>query len=112
MTPSARSANLIAGDGTKNGFSAPNKKPGTNQNDYLTGKAPYKSDELSVPVASLPIASLRWRMGGVPPLGYRVANHKLVVIDSEAMRRFTVGGSGKSVARCHRTVLAYWKFVS
>ena len=27
-----------------------------------------------------------------------------------AERRFTVGGSGKSVARCHRTVLAYWKF--
>ena len=24
-----------------------------------------------------------------------------------AERRFTVGGSGKSVARCHRTVLAY-----
>jgi hypothetical protein len=24
-------------------------------------------------------------------------------------RRFTVGGSGKSVARCHRTVLAYWE---
>jgi hypothetical protein len=23
-----------------------------------------------------------------------------------------VGGSGKSVARCHRTVLAYWKFES
>src|ERR1700757_857894 len=29
-----------------------------------------------------------------------------------AERRFTVGGSGKSVARCHRTVLAYWKFES
>src|ERR1700741_3320540 len=29
-----------------------------------------------------------------------------------AKRRFTVGGSGKSVARCHRTVLAYWKFES
>jgi len=43
LTPSARSANLIAGDGTKNGLSAPNKEPGTNQNDYLTGKAPYKS---------------------------------------------------------------------
>src|ERR1700746_391100 len=28
-----------------------------------------------------------------------------------AESRFTVGGSGKSVARCHRTVLAYWKFV-
>ena len=23
-----------------------------------------------------------------------------------------LGGSGKSVARCHRTVLAYWKFES
>ena len=29
-----------------------------------------------------------------------------------AKRRFTGGGSGKSVARCHRTVLAYWKFES
>jgi hypothetical protein len=29
-----------------------------------------------------------------------------------AERRFTVGGSRKSVARCHRTVLAYWKFES
>ena len=42
LTPSARSANLIAGDGTKNGFPAPNKEPATNQNNYLTGKAPYK----------------------------------------------------------------------
>ena len=29
-----------------------------------------------------------------------------------AERRFMVGGSGKSVGRCHRTVLAYWKFES
>ena len=29
-----------------------------------------------------------------------------------AERCLTVGGSGKSVARCHRTVLAYWKFES
>jgi hypothetical protein len=29
-----------------------------------------------------------------------------------AERRFPVGGSGKPVARCHRTVLAYWKFES
>ena len=48
LTPSARSANLIAGDGTKNGLSAPNKEPGTNQNDYLTGKAPYKSGKIHV----------------------------------------------------------------
>jgi hypothetical protein len=27
-----RGANLIAGDGTKNSFTAPNKKPPTNQN--------------------------------------------------------------------------------
>ena len=32
LTPSARSANLIASDGTKNGFPAPNKKRGLNQN--------------------------------------------------------------------------------
>ena len=31
LTPSARSANLIAGDGTKNGFPAPNKEPPANQ---------------------------------------------------------------------------------
>jgi hypothetical protein len=42
LTPSARSANLIAGDGTKNGFPAPNKEPATNQKYGLTGKAPYK----------------------------------------------------------------------
>jgi hypothetical protein len=44
LTPSARSANLIPGDGTKNGFPAPNKEPAKTKNDYLTGKAPYKSN--------------------------------------------------------------------
>jgi len=34
-----RGANLIAGDGTKNGFTAPNKKK---PKHGLTGKAPYK----------------------------------------------------------------------
>src|SRR6516162_2933160 len=42
LTPSARSANLIAGDGTKNGFPAPNKEPATNQKYNLTEKAPYR----------------------------------------------------------------------
>ena len=32
LTPSARSANLIAGDGTKNGFPAPNKEPQQTKN--------------------------------------------------------------------------------
>jgi hypothetical protein len=46
LTPSARSANLIAGDGTKNGFPAPNKEPPTNQNHHLTGKAPYRFESV------------------------------------------------------------------
>jgi hypothetical protein len=49
LTPSARSGNLIAGDGTKNGLSAPNKelaaKPKTN---LLTEKAPYKFESISL----------------------------------------------------------------
>jgi transcriptional regulator with XRE-family HTH domain len=36
------SANLTAGDGTKNGLPAPKKEPVTNHNNYLTGKTPYK----------------------------------------------------------------------
>src|SRR5262249_36118047 len=46
LTPSARSANLIAGDGTRNGFPAPNKEPATNQKHDLTGKAPYKFESI------------------------------------------------------------------
>src|SRR5262249_28344476 len=48
LPPSARSANLIAGDGTKNGFPAPNKEPTKNQNHDLTGKAPYKFESRSL----------------------------------------------------------------
>src|SRR6476661_6908842 len=44
LTPSARSANLIAGDGTKNGLSRSEQKTvSATQNNRLTGKAPYKS---------------------------------------------------------------------
>src|SRR5207248_11603394 len=49
LTPSARSANLIAGNGTKNGFPAPNKEPAINQNHHLTGKAPYRFESGSLP---------------------------------------------------------------
>src|SRR5690348_13176038 len=35
LTPSARSANLIAGDGTKNGFSAPNKELAQTRNNHI-----------------------------------------------------------------------------
>jgi hypothetical protein len=38
---------------------------------------------------------------------------RLIALEAGAPeRRFTMGGSAKSVARCHRTVLAYWKFES
>src|SRR5437763_1873560 len=44
LTPSARSANLTAGDGTKNGPSRSEQKTvSTTQNNRLTEKAPYKS---------------------------------------------------------------------
>ena len=61
----ARSANLIAGDGTKNGFPAPNKEPAKTKNHHLTGKAPYKFESISllrgvsnepVPAVALPMA--------------------------------------------------------
>jgi hypothetical protein len=48
LTPSARSANLIAGDGTKNGFPAPNREPATNQKHDLTGKPPYRFESGSL----------------------------------------------------------------
>src|ERR1700731_3754045 len=48
LTPSARSANLIPGDGTKNGFPAPNKEPAKTKNHHLTGKAPYKFESISL----------------------------------------------------------------
>src|SRR5436190_22936724 len=47
LTPSARSANLIAGDGTKNGFPAPNKEPPTNQKSLLDRKSPIQVRILS-----------------------------------------------------------------
>src|ERR1700730_7174238 len=44
LTPSARSGDLIAGDGTKNGlFRSEQKTVSTTRNNRLTGKAPYKS---------------------------------------------------------------------
>jgi hypothetical protein len=53
LTPSARSANLIAGDGTKNGFPAPNKEPTTNQNQPLDRKSPIQVRIRFLPPASL-----------------------------------------------------------
>jgi hypothetical protein len=42
LTPSARPANLIAGDGMKNGFPAPNKELAINQKQLLDTKSPIQ----------------------------------------------------------------------
>jgi hypothetical protein len=42
LTPSARSGNLIAGDGTKNGLPAPNKKLQHNPKQPLDRKSPIQ----------------------------------------------------------------------
>jgi hypothetical protein len=73
LTPSARSANLIAGDGTKNGFPAPNKEPAKTKNDYLTGKAPYRFES----------GSLQRRVGRNLPASLR--SHGLIDARSHEM---------------------------
>jgi hypothetical protein len=52
LTPPARSANLIPGDGTKNGFPAPNKEPATNQKRLLDRKSPIQVRIRLPPAAS------------------------------------------------------------
>ena len=53
LTPSARSANLIAGDGTKNGLSRSEQKTlSTTQNNRLTPEAPYKFESRFAPAES------------------------------------------------------------
>src|SRR5205085_3906915 len=42
LTPSARSANLIAGDGTKNGLSRSEQRTATNQKPPLDTKSPIQ----------------------------------------------------------------------
>ena len=54
LTPSARSANLIAGDGTKNGFPAPNKELTKNQKQPLDRKSPIQV-RIRFPPAESPV---------------------------------------------------------
>src|SRR6201993_562884 len=64
LTPSARSRDLIAGDGTKNGLSRSEQKTlSTTQNNRLTEKAPYKSSANPIRGPEFPKA---WRVAGVP----------------------------------------------
>ena len=52
LTPSARSANLIAGDGTKNGFPSSEQRTGKNQKRPLDRKSPIQVRIHSPPAES------------------------------------------------------------
>src|SRR5262249_4507202 len=65
LPQSTRSANLIAGDATKNGFPAPNKEPTKNQNHDLTGKAPYKFESISLRQINLRFYEFPAVLGGL-----------------------------------------------
>src|SRR4051812_47256000 len=53
LTPSARSANLIAGDGTKNGLSRSEQRTATNQKPLLDTKSPIQVRIRFPPAGSL-----------------------------------------------------------
>src|SRR3954453_13997290 len=53
LTPSARSANLIAGDGTKNGLSRSEQRTATNQKQPLDTKSPIQVRIRFPPAVSL-----------------------------------------------------------
>src|SRR5262249_7217321 len=75
LTPSARSANLIAGDGTKNGFPAPNKEPAKTKNDYLTGKAPYRFESCSLQQRVRRVSALVTEAAGARARVWRARKH-------------------------------------
>src|SRR5256714_11618286 len=54
LTPSARSANLIAGDGTKNGLSRSEQRTATNQKPLLDTKSPIQV-RIQLPPAASPV---------------------------------------------------------
>jgi hypothetical protein len=97
LTPSARSANLIAGDGTKNGFPAPNKEPAKTKNDHLTGKAPYKFESISLQqtVSLSPSAAFQ---GGEPRFSARVWAAGLATGSAETRQAFHCAPTGGNVS--------------
>ena len=102
MTPSARSASLIAGDGTKNGFPAPYKEPTINQNHYLTGKAPYRFESCFLQQT----VRLSWevaRLGREPRLFARVCGRGEVARSAET-------GIGRRPGANWRQCLCWAKF--
>src|SRR5260370_42252926 len=61
LTPSARSGNLIVGDGTKNGLPAPNKELAINRKQPLDRKSPIQVRIHLPPAESQSLARIRLR---------------------------------------------------
>jgi hypothetical protein len=76
LTPSARSANLIVGDGMKNGFPAPNKEPAKNQKRLLDRKSPIQVRILLPPPASHLRTRLPLPARDVPPVARILSRHR------------------------------------
>jgi hypothetical protein len=77
LTSSARSANLIAGNGTKNGFPAPNKEPTTNQKRRLDRKSPIRV-RIRIPPAESPLRTWFTHQSGTSfrtPLAWRQSQY-------------------------------------
>src|SRR6202048_4510297 len=67
LTPSARSANLIAGDGTKNGLPAPNKELTANPKQPLDRKSPIQvrcEPDLRLPSRQGPSLPIKYLLVG------------------------------------------------
>ena len=75
LTPSARSANLIPGDGTKNGFPSSEQRTGKNQKRPLDRKSPIQVRIHFPPAGSLVRTCFLHRTDGARPrpLGHRVS---------------------------------------
>jgi hypothetical protein len=79
LTPSARSTNLIAGDGMKNGFPASEQRTGYKPKTTLDTKSPIQVCELLVPKRLSPICCLSepleppWCEEGVSQLEHETA---------------------------------------
>jgi hypothetical protein len=69
LTPSARSANLIAGDGTKNGLSRSEQRTATNQKQPLDRKSPIQVRIRFPPAGSLSQRRTPRLYGKNPALG-------------------------------------------
>src|SRR5258708_15986664 len=66
LTPSARSGNVIVGDGTKNGLPAPNKELAINRKQPLDRKSPIQVRIRLPPAASL-VRTSPWGEGAGRP---------------------------------------------